>query len=52
MIFLEVFLETVFGLLGTSVFIHFLACIFMTFCFAGLMMFAHVLCTATGGDDD
>lgn len=52
MIFLECFLETVFGLLETSVFVHFLACVFMVFCFSGFMMFVHVICTATGSDDD
>lgn len=52
MIFLEVFLETVFGLLGINIFMYFLACVFIVFCFAGFTMFVHVIYTATGGDDD
>lgn len=52
MIFLEVFLGTVFNLLGLDIFIHFFACIFWTFCFSGCMAFVRILSTATGGDDD
>lgn len=52
MIFLEIFLEAIFGLLETSIFVCFLTCIFFVFCFSGFMMFVHVICTATGGDDD
>lgn len=52
MIFLEVFIETVFGLLEIGIFVYFLACILTVFGFAGFIMFVHAICTATGGDDD
>lgn len=52
MIFLECFLETIFALLTTEVFIYFLACILFVFSFAGFMMLVHIICTATGGDND
>lgn len=50
MVFVEVFLQTVFGLLlDTQLFVGFLACIFSIFCLAGFMMIVYTLCSS--GDD-
>lgn len=50
MIFVEIFLQTVFDLLETQLFICFLACIFSIFCLAGFMMIVYTLCSS--GDDN
>ena len=51
MIFVDCFIQTVFGLLlDTLIFQHFLSVIFCVLCFSACMLFIRAVCSPDGGD--